>query len=85
MMMPYRDRKNIPRRLKWYNQAHSATRVLVWHSNGRSENTWKRLKHLDVGSGHKDRVTISRIVLHHYMLQVDYGSDRDDEGRAMAN
>jgi hypothetical protein len=85
MMKPYRDRNNNPRRVKRYNQAHSATRVLVEHANGRLKNTWRRLKHLDVRSRHKGRVIIRCcLVLHNYMLKMDCESDRENAAREMA-
>ena len=84
MLKPYKEKKNNPRRCVRYNGAHSATRVLVEHANGRLKSAWRRLRHIDVRDRARARLIIRCcLILHNFVLHHDCDVDREEHGRIM--
>ena len=72
LLKPFPERGALLERHRRYNVAHSATRVVVEHANGRLKGTWQRLKKISVKSRARARlITRACIILHNFVLRHD--------------
>ena len=72
LLKPLPDKTAMLERHRRYNRAHSATRVVVEHANGRLKGQWQRLRRVSVKSRARARLIVRCcIVLHNFLLKHD--------------
>ena len=86
LFVPFRDDGHLCPEQKQFNNAHSASRIVVEQSFARLKGKWRRMKHLDMENLHlMSRVITAAFVLHNFIIAHDGTGTSDCTNRGFCN